>query len=40
MKELINFIFGSAKSIKVEEIEILCNIFKCNIEDLMQYKEK
>lgn len=34
------FYFGTAKSIKTEELEILCKIFKCNTIDIIEYKEK
>ena len=34
------FYFGTAKSIKVAEIEILCKIFKCNTADIIEYKNK
>lgn len=33
------FYFSTAKSIKVEEIEILCEIFNCNVCDLVEYKK-
>lgn len=34
-----DYYFGRVKSIKIEEIEKLCSIFECNIEDLIQYKK-
>lgn len=34
------FYFGTAKSIKVEELEMLCKIFKCNTADIIEYKER
>lgn len=34
------FYFGKAKAIKTEELEILCKIFKYNIIDIVEYKEK
>lgn len=34
-----DYYFGRVKSIKIEEIEKLCSIFECNIEDLVQYKK-
>ena len=34
------FYFGTAKSIRIEELEILCRIFKCNTADIIEYKEK
>lgn len=33
------FYFGTAKSVKTEELEILCEIFNCNISDLIEYKK-
>lgn len=39
--ERINdYYFGRVKSIKVDEIEILCKIFKCNTADIIEYKNK
>lgn len=32
--------FGTAKAIKTEELEILCEIFNCNVQDLIEYKKK
>ncbi|MBR3325131.1 MAG: helix-turn-helix transcriptional regulator [Clostridia bacterium] len=32
------FYFNTAKSIKVEEINILCEIFNCNVSDLIEFK--
>ena len=34
------FYFGTAKSIRIEELEILCRLFKCNTADIIEYKEK
>lgn len=34
-----DYYFSRVKSIKVEEIEILCKIFKCKINDIIEYKE-
>ena len=34
------FYFNNIKSVKVEELEILCNIFNCGISDLIEYKNK
>lgn len=34
-----DYYFSRVKSIKVEEIEILCKIFKCKINDIVEYKE-
>ena len=33
-----DYYFGRVKSIKTEEIEILCDVFKCNVYDLFEYK--
>lgn len=32
------FYFGTAQNIKTGELEILCRIFKCNISDIIEYK--
>lgn len=32
--------FGRVKSIKVEELEELCKLFNCNIQDIVEYKKK
>ncbi len=38
--ERINqYYFGTIKSIKVEELEILCQILKCNIADIIEYSK-
>lgn len=34
------FYFGTAKSIKVEELETLCKIFDCTPGDIVKYKKK
>ena len=34
------FYFNNIKSVKIEELEVLCNIFNCNISDLIEYKNK
>ena len=39
MRRINQFYFGTAKNIKTEEIDIICDIFECNIEDLIQYKK-
>ena len=33
------FFFGTARSVKVEELEILCDIFNCNVGDIIEYKK-
>ena len=35
-----DYYFGRVKDIKVSEINILCDLFKCEIEDLFEYKKK
>ena len=38
--ERINdYYFGRVKSIKTEELEQFCDIFKCNIQDIIEYKK-
>ena len=34
-----DYYFGRVKAIKPEELEILCKVFKCNINDIIEYKE-
>ena len=31
--------FGRVKAIKTEELEELCNIFNCNIQDIVEFKK-
>lgn len=39
--ERINdYYFGRVKAIKVEELEQLCELFNCNIQDIVEYKKK
>lgn len=33
-----DYYFGRVKSIKVEELEELCHVFKCNIQDIVEYR--
>lgn len=33
-----DYYFGRVKAIKPEELEELCNIFKCNTQDIIEYK--
>jgi putative transcriptional regulator len=33
------FYFGTAKALKIEEIEILCKTLNCNITDIIEYKK-
>ena len=35
----MTIIFGRVKAIKVEEIEELCELFNCNIQDIVEYKK-
>ena len=38
--ERINdYFFGRVKSIKVEELEELCNLFDCNTQDIVEFKK-
>ena len=38
--ERINdYFFGRVKSIKVEELEELCNLFNCNTQDMVEFKK-
>lgn len=32
-----DYYFGRVKAIKVEEIEQLCDVFNCDIQDLVEY---
>ena len=34
-----DYYFGRVKDIKVSEIDILCKLFKCKIEDIIEYKK-
>ena len=34
-----DYYFGRVKDIKTSEIEILCKLFHCKIEDLFEYKK-
>lgn len=38
-KRVNDYYFGRVKDIKTSEIEQLCELFKCNIEDLIEYKK-
>lgn len=35
-----DYYFGRVKDIKVEELEELCKLFKCNTQDIVEYKKK
>ena len=35
-----DYYFGRVKDIKVSEIDILCELFKCKVEDIIEYKKK
>ena len=35
-----DYYFGRVKDIKTSEIDILCKLFNCKIEDLFEYKKK
>ena len=34
-----DYYFGRVKAIKVEELEELCNLFHCNIQDLVAFEK-
>lgn len=34
-----DYFFGRVKSIKVEELEELCNLFECNTQDIVEFKK-
>ena len=34
-----DYFFGRVKSIKVEEIEELCSVLNCNIQDIVEFKK-
>ena len=34
-----DYYFGRVKSIKVEELEELCNLFECNTQDIVEFKK-
>ena len=33
-----DYYFGRVQSIKVSELNILCELFKCKVEDIIEYK--
>lgn len=35
-----DYYFSRVKAIKVEELEELCRIFKCNTQDIVEFKAK
>lgn len=35
-----DYYFSRVKAIKVEELEELCKLFKCNTQDIVEYKKK
>ena len=37
-RRINQFYFGTAKNIKIEELEIMCQILNCDIADLICYK--
>ena len=39
-KRVNDFYFGKVKEIKTSEIEQLCELFNCKIEELFAYKKK
>ena len=34
-----DYYFGRVKAVKVEELEELCELFNCNIQDIIEYKK-
>lgn len=34
-----DYFFGRVKSIKVEKLEELCNLFNCNTQDIVEFKK-
>lgn len=34
-----DYYFGRVRAMKPEELEILCKVFQCNINDIIEYKE-
>lgn len=34
-----DYYFSKVKAIKVEELEELCRLFKCNVQDIVEYKK-
>ena len=34
-----DYYFGRVKDIKASEINTLCKLFKCNVQDLIEYKK-
>ena len=35
-----DYYFGRVKAIKVEELEELCKLFNCEIQDIIEFKKK
>lgn len=35
-----DYYFGRVKAIKVEELEELCKLFNCGIQDIIEFKKK
>lgn len=34
-----DYYFNRVKAIKVEELETLCKLFKCNVQDIVEFKK-
>ena len=34
-----DYYFGRVKAIKTEDLEILCKLFNCKVEDIIEYKK-
>ena len=39
LRRINNYYFGTAKSLKVEELDLLCNVLDCSISDIIEYKK-
>ncbi len=39
LRRINNYFFGNAKTLKVEELEILCKVLECNLSDIIEYKK-
>ena len=40
LRRINNYFFGDAKTLKVEELDILCKVLECNITDIVEYNKK
>lgn len=39
-KRVNSYYFGKVVSLNVEELNLLCEIFKCKIQDIIEYKKE